>query len=134
MHLDFERQRRAAGQAVDWRRMDWKQITTDFNTRFEGKILPGNLDGRPRRTKDSLRTERNRIKEIRDHTGIKPRDQKQPPEDSEDEEDEEVQPRPKYPRRGDPAPGKPPRRHSDDDDDSDFGGGALGARGSGIRA
>ncbi len=113
--------------------MNWDRVTRDFNARFEGQILPGNTDVRPYRTRDSLRTERSRIKEITDHTGITPRDQKQVPEES-SEDEEEPQPRPKYPRRGDPAPGKPPMWKPDDDDGSDFEGGELGAGRTGIAA
>lgn len=113
--------------------MDWAQITRDFNARFEGQILPDNTDVRPHRTKNSLRTERSRIQEITDHTGITPRDQKQAPEES-GEDEEEPQPRPKHPRRGDPAPGKPPLRRPEDDDESDYRGDELGVGGSGIAA
>lgn len=112
--------------------MNWDQVTRDFNARFEGQILPDNSNVRPHRTKDSLRTERSRIKDITDYTGIKPRDKKQAPgESGEDEEDPQP---PKYPRRGDPAPGKPPMRRPDDDDESDFEGGELGAGRGGIAA
>ncbi len=129
--MDFETQTRAAGRPVKWSRMNWDQITADFNTRFQGRHLPGNPDARPHRTRDSLRTERNRIREITDHTGIAPRDQKQVVEGS-DEDEEEGQAKPKYPRRGDPGPGKSTRR--DSDDESDNGGGGLGVGSSGIKA
>ncbi len=133
LHKDFERQRTAAGQEVNWSKMNWEQITRDFNTKFEGQILPGNPDVRPHRTEDSLRTERSRIKEITDYTGTTPRDQKQAPEES-GENEEESQPRQKYPRRGDPSPGKPPIRRPEDDDASESEGGSLGVGRSEIDA
>ena len=118
--------------------MNWYQVTRDYNTRFAGRRLPGCRETRPERTIDSIRTERNRLKEITDLTGGAPRDQKQASKESEtdsDEDENKPKPRLKYPRRGDPAPGKPPGPRSPDSDDEDtYGGDSLGGGMVGIRA
>ena len=135
---EFERQRKASGQAVKWSEMNWYRTTRDFNAEFEGRLLRGSTEVRPRRTVDSLRTERNRIKAITDLTGGAPRDQKDNRQGSEadSEKDEGKQELcPKRLRRGDPAPGKPPRARSPDSDDEDtYGSGNLGGGLVGIRA
>ncbi|MCJ1256236.1 hypothetical protein MMC24_004057 [Lignoscripta atroalba] len=76
MHLRFEQKMRAAGKLVNWSSMRWSDVASEFNQRFAGQILPGDNRPRPTRTAVALRTERARIKEITDMTGIAPKDQK----------------------------------------------------------
>ena len=47
--------------------MEWSDITSRFNHRFAGKILPGLADPRPPRTIASLRSERYRVPVIRNY-------------------------------------------------------------------
>ena len=119
--------------------MRWVEIAGRFNQRFEGKILPGASEPRPARTKVALRTERSRIARITDHTGIAPKNQEpalnrprerrraekaavevgaeigEEEQEEGDEEEGEGEDGSRGIRRGDPPPGKPPRRDPEDE-------------------
>lgn len=58
----------ARGSQGRWR-LNWDQITSDFNRRFEGRVLAGSDTPRPRRTKGSLQSQSARIDEIARITG-----------------------------------------------------------------
>ena len=114
--------------------MKWGKIAERFNQKFAGKIVEGSKTPRPARTRLALRSERSRVKEIIDYTGIVPKHQKvgrvqrrstaNAIENKSDKEGEPEQDGPSSTRRGDVPPGKPPRK----DDDDSHGGGALDAR------
>ncbi|MCJ1469121.1 hypothetical protein MMC07_007754 [Pseudocyphellaria aurata] len=70
-HTRFEGSRLAQGKPVDYSTMRWVDIAERFNRRFEGRYLPGVKTPRPARTAVALRTERNRLREITDPTGLR---------------------------------------------------------------
>ncbi|KAK3178396.1 hypothetical protein OEA41_000531 [Lepraria neglecta] len=73
VHRAFRQAARDRGVAVNWHRMRWNDITTEFNNHFENWILAGDPTPRPARTKASLTTERYRVKRICDLAGLTPK-------------------------------------------------------------
>ncbi|KZF24009.1 hypothetical protein L228DRAFT_236983 [Xylona heveae TC161] len=55
------------------RTINWRRVLNDFNARFEGQALPSSDVPRPRRTRDSLISQRGRIPECNEMLGKNPR-------------------------------------------------------------
>ncbi len=72
-HHQYNRDSVARDGAVNIHKNKWDDVTRAFNARFAGRILTGFNTTRTARTKPSLKTERYRIKAIRDLVGLKMR-------------------------------------------------------------